>query len=106
MMCSTTINSKSNTLKNLAVNKSFHFPYIQRKYKDKKETTINIFSEYVEPLLKYINHPALLQDWKINIDDAEYKGNIDANLYKPSEIFLNRHDSEKYWLTSIKYAIK
>ena len=46
---------------------------------------INIFSEYVEPLLKYVNHPALLQDWKLNLDAAAYEKNIDANLAKPSE---------------------
>ena len=46
---------------------------------------MEIFSEYVEHLLKYINHTALLQEWKLNIDAADYKGNIDANLYKPSE---------------------
>ena len=36
MICSTTIPSTSNTLKNLAVNKSFHSFYIQREYNDKK----------------------------------------------------------------------
>ena len=44
----------------------------------------NIFSEYVEPLLKYINYPAFLQEWKLNIDAAEYEKNIDDNLYKPT----------------------
>ena len=46
---------------------------------------INIFIAYVEPLLKDINHPALLQEWKLNLDDAAYEKNIDANLYKPSD---------------------
>ena len=46
---------------------------------------INIFSSYFLPLLKYINHPVLFQEWKLNIDSAEYKRNIDDNLYKPSE---------------------
>ena len=32
---------------------------------------INIFIEYVEPLLKDINHTELLQEWKLNLDDAE-----------------------------------
>ena len=44
----------------------------------------NIFSAYVEPLLKYINHPALVQEWKFNLDAAQYKKNIDTNLSKPS----------------------
>ena len=46
---------------------------------------INIFSVYVETLLKYINHQKLLQEWKLNLDTAEYEINIDANLYKPSK---------------------
>ena len=85
MICSTTITSTSNTLKNLLVNASYHSSYIQTYFNDKKETIISIFSEYVEPLLKYINHPTLLQECKLNIDAAEYKHNIDANLSNPSE---------------------
>ena len=27
-----------------------------------------IFSTYVESLLNYINHPALIQEWKLNLD--------------------------------------
>ena len=46
---------------------------------------INIFSAYVETLLKYINYPALPQEWKINLDAAAYERNIDANLSKPSD---------------------
>ena len=66
---------------------------------------INIFSEYLEPLIKEINHPALLQEWKLNIDAAEYKINNDANLYKPSENKFNRHYSDNYQPTSIKETI-
>ena len=46
---------------------------------------IDIFSAYVQPLIKEINHLSLLQEWRLNIDAAYYKQNIDANLYKPSE---------------------
>ena len=48
-----------------------------------------------EFLLKDINSPALIQEWKLNPNAAEYAKNIDANLYKPSKIF-NRHDSNLY----------
>ena len=34
---------------------------------------INIFSAYVVPLLKDINHPALLQEWKLNLDAESYE---------------------------------
>ena len=47
--------------------------------------TINIFSAYVEPLLKDINHPVLLQERKLNLDAAAHERNIDANMSKPSD---------------------
>ena len=46
---------------------------------------INIFSAYFLPLLKYINQPALYQEWKINLDVAAYERNIDANRSKTSD---------------------
>ena len=46
---------------------------------------ITIFSTYVAPQIKEIHHPALLQEWKLNLDAAEYKKNMKANMYKPSE---------------------
>ena len=42
----------------------------------------NIFSEYVVPLLKDINPPTLLQEWKLNLDHSAYESNIDANMSK------------------------
>ena len=48
----------------------------------------------------------MLQAWKLNIDSAEYKRNIDANLYKHyGKNKFNCHDSESNWPTSIKYTI-
>ena len=46
---------------------------------------MNIFSAYVVLLLKYINHPSLLQEWKLNLDAAAYENFIDANMSKPSD---------------------
>ena len=63
----------------------------------------NIFSAYVLPLLKYINHPVFLQEWKLNLDAASYKRNINANMSKPSDKKETyRHDSGWYWPTAIK----
>ena len=68
---------------------------------------ITIFSTYVAPQIKEIHHPALLQEWKINLDAAEYKNNMKANMYKPSEKNeFNRVDSDKHWPTSIKKKIQ
>ena len=76
-------------------------------FNNKKEEIINIFSAYVAPLIKEIYHPALLQEWRLNIYAAEYKQNIDANLYKPFEKEkLHCVDSVDYWPTSIKETIQ
>ena len=56
-----TITFTSNTLKNLVVNKSVHSSYIQTEFNDKNKMIINIFSSYVVPLLRDINHAALIQ---------------------------------------------
>ena len=45
---------------------------------------INIFNTYVTPMIKEINHPAILQEWKLNIDAAEYERNKEEN-YRPSD---------------------
>ena len=105
--CTTTIPSTSNTLKNLEVNKSFQYSYIQREFNDKKDMVINIFSAYVEPLLKCINHKAFLQEWKLNLDSSQYKNSTDANMSKPYfKKDINLHDSESYLPTSIKDTIE
>ena len=44
----------------------------------------NIFNTYFMPQIKEINHPAIFQEWKLNIDAAEYERNMEEN-YKPSE---------------------
>ena len=107
MICATTITSTSNTLDRLLVYTSFHSSYIQNEFNVRKEEIINIFSAYVEPLIKEINHPTLLQEWKLNLDAAEYERNIDANFYKTSEKKkFNRIDSDDYWPTSIEDTIQ
>ena len=83
MTCITTIPSISNTLKKLLLQISLHYSYIQTKYNDKEESTNNIFSTYVEPLLNDINNPELIQEWKLNLDAAAYERQIDADVYKP-----------------------
>ena len=32
-----------------------------------------IFSTYVTPQIKEINHPEFLQEWKLNLDAEEYE---------------------------------
>ena len=48
----------------------------------------------------------MLQEWKLNIDAAEYEKHMKANMYKPSEKKkFNRVDSDKHWPASIKNKI-
>ena len=56
----------------------------------------NIFNTYVTPKIKEINHPAFLQERKLNIDAAEYERNM-AEKYKPSEIVFNRVSDHEHW---------
>ena len=71
--CINTIPSRSNTLKKLLLNKILHYSYIKIEFNEKEEIINTIFSSYVEPLLKDINHPALLQECKLNPSDAAYE---------------------------------
>ena len=72
MTCTTTINSISNTLKKLLLQYDLHSSYNKTKYNDEEEITHNICSKYVELLLNYTNHLALVRQRKINIDAPAY----------------------------------
>ena len=107
MACISTISFTSNTLKDLVENKSFHYSYIQTEFNDKTKMIINIFSAYVVPLLKDINYPSLLQEWKINLDAAVNEINIDVNMSKSSDKKkIDHHDRDLYWPTSVKDTIQ
>ena len=68
---------------------------------------ITIFSTYVAPQIKEIHHPSLLQEWKLNLDAADYEKNTRANMYEPSEKNkFNRVDSDEPRPKSIKKKIQ
>ena len=49
----------------------------------------------------------MLQEWKLNIDVAEYEKNMKANMYKPSEKKkIHCFDSGEHWPKSIKETIQ
>ena len=80
----------------------FHSSYSTQEFNAKKNQMINIFNTYVTPQIKEINHPSILQEWKLNIDDAEYETNMAEN-YKPSEKKkINRLADHEHWPASIK----
>ena len=43
-----------------------------------------LISTYVAPQIKEINHPEIIQEWKLNIDAAEYEKNM-AKSHLPSD---------------------
>ena len=75
MTCTTIIPSISNKLKKLLLQYDFYSSYNQTKYIGEEEITHNTFSTYVEHLLNYINYPALVQEWKLNLDAPAYEKN-------------------------------
>ena len=76
MLCSTTITSTSSTLKNLYIGTQYHSLYSTENYNDQTEEMDRLFRTYITPQMKEIYHPAILQEWKLNIDAAEYKKNM------------------------------
>ena len=97
MLCYTTIPSTSNTLKNLLFNSNYHSSYTNQEFNDKREEMITIFSTYVTPQIKEIHHPELLQEWKLNLDAAEYKKNMKANIREPDfykKLFQSHDDTQ------------
>ena len=83
MTCINTIYSISNTLKKLLFHSSLHSSYIQTKFNEIEEIINNTLITYIEPLLNYINHPAFIQERKLNLYAAEYENKTDASVYKP-----------------------
>ena len=50
-----------------------HFGYIHNLYRDKQEIIDETFFQYIKTLLQDIDHPALIQQLKQNIDAAAYE---------------------------------
>ena len=73
MTWTTALSSISNTLNKLLLQYDLHSSYNQTKYISEEEIIHKIFSTYIEPLLNYINHTELIQEWKLNIDAPEYE---------------------------------
>ena len=72
-LCYTTITATSNTLKNLYISKYYHSSYSTDNFNNQKEAMDRLFSTYVTPQIKEIYHPSIIQEWKLNIDAAEYE---------------------------------
>ena len=73
MLCYTSVISTSNTLKNLVIGSNYRSSYSTKTFNTEKEEMSILFSTYATPQIKEINHPAIIQEWKLNIDAAEYE---------------------------------
>ena len=73
MTCNTAIPSISNTQNKLLLQCDLNSSYNQTRYNGEEEIIHKIFITYVEPLLNYINHPALVQEWILNIYNSAYE---------------------------------
>ena len=83
MLCHTNITSTSSTLKNLYIGTQYHSLYLTENYNDQTKEMDRLFRTYIKPQIKEIYHPAILQEWKLNIDAAEYEKNMTLT-YLPS----------------------
>ena len=87
MLCYTTITSTSNTLKDSYISQDYHSSYSTDIFNNQKEAMSRLFSTYVTPQIKEMYYPAIIQEWKLNIDDAEYEKNMTLS-HVPSSIMM------------------
>ena len=73
MACTTASYSVANTIKNFRIQSLLHNFYQQNLYPDKQEVMNELLHRCHLPLLKYIDHPELITEWKQNIDSSAYK---------------------------------
>ena len=57
--------------------------YKQDLYKTKYSYIDDFFLEYLVPIMKYIEHPALIEEWIQNIDAAAYEKNLHTDEKLP-----------------------
>ena len=79
----TEIYSVTNTTKKLHIQSDLHLVYKQNFYHDKEKEMYELFDEYHIPLLKDIDHPELIQQWRRNLDAAAYEKDLNKGIKIP-----------------------
>ena len=46
-----------------------------------------LFSTYITPKIKEIHHPAIIHEWKLNIDAAEYEKKMNLSHVPSTKCF-------------------
>ena len=75
MAKNTAMSSVANSIKKLYIQIDLHLIYKQSFYRDKQDEMNELLDEYHLPLLKDIDHTASIEEWKRNIDAADYENN-------------------------------
>ena len=65
-----------------------------------------LFSAYVTPKIKEIYHPAIIQEWKLNIDASEYEKNMTLSHVPSYKKIIYRIDDFEHWPESIKSTLQ
>ena len=67
------------------IQSALHFIYKQNFYNDKQKKVNEIFYQYHINLLNDLDHPALVEEWKKNIDADTYENNSNQGVKLPSK---------------------
>ena len=67
------LSAVANTIKQLHNNKNIHMTYKQDFYKTIESEIDGLFLEYLAPVMKDLDHPALIKEWIQNLDAAAYE---------------------------------
>ena len=68
--------AEANTIKQLRIYKNMHMPYKQDFYKTKEKGIVYLFLKWLVPVMKNIEHPALIKESIQNIDAAAHETNL------------------------------
>ena len=64
---------------------------------------VDIFIDYLVPIINDPYHPALIEERKQNINAAAYENNLNTDVKIPSiKKKIDRNNKNEYWPTSIK----
>ena len=67
------ISAVANTIKKFHTQKNMHLINKKDFFKYKQKEIDELFIEYLVPIMGYIDHPALIEEWKQNHDPAAYE---------------------------------
>ena len=105
MACTTSIYSVSKK-KKLHIQSGLHFVYNQNFCHDRQNIMDELFHQLNLPLLKDIDHPALVTEWKKTFYSTAYEKITTKEIKLQSKKKeIDCHDNINYWPTSIKKFI-